>query len=194
MQKTGAKIRKGGGCMRLKTFIAVLCFLMIGSLSGSVFAYDVATQSSWWFVATGNGAGVETVGLTIANLRERGTNDSLFYSTKQGSAAWSTFSEVKYLVTTLPSGTLLDFNLRSGTGTGISFQNLNSATYQIFDSGDGTNNAVEIYWNGTKTASLILGADNTKVSAVPIPPSALLMGSGLLGLVGVGLRRQRLVG
>jgi hypothetical protein len=33
--------------------------------------------------------------------------------------------------------------------------------------------------------------DNVNVNAVPIPPSALLLGSGLLGLVGLGWRRRK---
>jgi choice-of-anchor C domain-containing protein len=33
--------------------------------------------------------------------------------------------------------------------------------------------------------------DNVSVNAIPIPPSALLMGSGLLGLVGLGWRRRQ---
>jgi hypothetical protein len=33
--------------------------------------------------------------------------------------------------------------------------------------------------------------DDVGVNAVPIPPSALLMGSGLLGLVGLGWRRRK---
>jgi hypothetical protein len=33
--------------------------------------------------------------------------------------------------------------------------------------------------------------DNVTVDPVPVPPSALLMGSGLLGLVGLGWRRRK---
>lgn len=33
--------------------------------------------------------------------------------------------------------------------------------------------------------------DNVSVNAIPIPPSALLLGSGLLGLVGLGWRRRK---
>ena len=33
--------------------------------------------------------------------------------------------------------------------------------------------------------------DNVSVNAIPIPPSALLLGSGLLGLVGLGWRRRQ---
>jgi hypothetical protein len=57
---------------------------------------------------------------------------------------------------------------------------------------------VNIRWDTNNNGSFGAGDKALTVgfatAAVPIPPSALLLGSGLLGLVGVGLRRQRLAG
>jgi len=41
------------------------------------------------------------------------------------------------------------------------------------------------------TGNKYIGLDNVDVEAVPVPPSALLLGSGLLGLVGLGWKRGR---
>lgn len=54
--------------------------------------------------------------------------------------------------------------------------------------------SITIYWD-TNHSGIIDSGDKTTsvgvVSSVPIPPSALMLGSGLLGLIGFGVRRQR---
>ena len=54
--------------------------------------------------------------------------------------------------------------------------------------------SVSLAFTGSPTQSITdesWGLDNVKVTAVPLPPTALLLGSGLLGLVGLGWRRRK---
>ncbi len=54
--------------------------------------------------------------------------------------------------------------------------------------------AVHAIWSGAGWSFVSFTTDGTgyaRPSAVPIPPSALLLGSGLLGLVGLGWRRRK---
>jgi hypothetical protein len=60
-----------------------------------------------------------------------------------------------------------------------------AASIDVTDEGK----SVSVDWGSGKT-SLVLG-NGPGGLAVPIPPSVLLLGSGLLGLLGVGLRRER---
>ena len=48
-----------------------------------------------------------------------------------------------------------------------------------------------LYATGTCANSLLTGCYNKPVTGVPLPPSALLLGTGLLGLVGLGWRKRR---
>ncbi len=54
-------------------------------------------------------------------------------------------------------------------------------------------NSVESEWlvSTQLVGSSNLYATNGTPPGVPIPPSALLLGSGLLGLVGIGWRRKK---
>ena len=52
-------------------------------------------------------------------------------------------------------------------------------------------NSAKIVWANAYTVSFQVAGDNDDFKAVPIPAAAILFGSGLLGLVGFGLRRQR---
>jgi hypothetical protein len=175
--------------MRRKIFIILFTFLVIGALSGSVFASSDPTSSSWWFQAVENGGGhPATVSLTITDSNQSG---DLWYNTKAPSdTKWAGFKQIfdtqHGASISVSSGSLLDFNFNNHGD----YLNLNSAKYTL----DSVNQVTITWPNASHTTTIVLGDSNSSISAVPIPPSALLLGSGLLGLVGVGLRRQRQVG
>jgi hypothetical protein len=80
-------------------------------------------------------------------------------------SGWTSGSEVLYL------GALFD-------GPGVATLDLNGITCFVMD--------------GTGFDQLYIGEIYNGVQIVPIPPSAMLLGTGLLGLAGLGWRRKKL--
>ena len=78
------------------------------------------------------------------------------------------------------------FNL---TGTNLDTLNANSFVQALSTGGGGGQQFFLARFRGFDNG----GSDKepAKVAPVPIPPSALLLGSGLLGLIGLGWRRKR---
>ena len=55
---------------------------------------------------------------------------------------------------------------------------------------------LNLSWSGTETTSggwesTTIDSGDLRNTAIPLPPSALLLGSGVVGLIGFGLRRRR---
>ena len=51
--------------------------------------------------------------------------------------------------------------------------------------------SLKLYYEGDRANDMTLDSISTDASAVPLPPSVLLLGTGILGLVGLGWRRRK---
>lgn len=160
--------------------------------AGGVYAY---TYSGEWWITSNDGEasaewgtdwtdtelGVYKDGAYVKILDPAAGGDyyAAFKVTDDGSGNYTLtiYDKGGNTIGTLDLGTTETFYFYMGDTTGTSYEvaSLENTNYEIS--------------NGTAGALLIDFANN-----VPIPPSALLLGSGVIGLIGFGIRRRRASG
>jgi len=165
-------------------FVSVLLgtFLMnAGGVQADSFTqYDV--NVSFWLLDTYD-PDLNQVTLSMTNINLSGYN--LQYNDGSG---WALFCPTQ-MTFDVEDEVLFHFRLIDP------FDNTN-----IIDTGDlnfvagtsGLYKGVIIHWGNGTTSQLTIGvtSDCDRIRPVPISPSALLLGSGFIGLIGFGLRRK----
>jgi hypothetical protein len=149
-------------------------------------SYASTDHSSWYFILYDGTDNNGTVEFKFQNIPGQIQFSTLTPSTAQWSEwtnpdSWANTQDRAYL------------DLRFRIGADSAWQYLDSATKVEYRSeGNGTN-MVDICWSASATLHLEAKdyvKDSRPVSAVPIPDSALLLGSALFGLAGLRFRRH----
>jgi hypothetical protein len=149
-------------------------------------------------------------GQQVASVYNLGnpTNGAIYFQyrvgTTSGSAAGGTLTPFTFNGFDLRGATAnanLSFTLEGFLGGNLvdsAILNVTGNSFQTFTENWLNVDTVEIVSTGTlpvNWGSGTLYMDNVKIndsfSAVPVPPSAMLLGTGLLGLVGLGWRRKK---
>ena len=193
----------------LKIKLLVIAVIMLASSSAfASFSYNVAIDTS--SLATTAGAldfqfnpGSNTLGDATATISNFYTDGSLL-------AAYPTGDVTGTLPTTVVIGNTTGYNdfFQTKTfGSKVSFDlNLSGKagslfSFYIFSNTDGTSAALTkdsangiaftIETNQDGTATVVNNSAQTAITPTPIPAAIYLLGSGLMGLVGLRRRKQK---
>jgi hypothetical protein len=182
-------LNKGGELQMMRKYCIVVVTVVVfaGTLFGLTAGNSHATvvpppssvQHSSQLIAavTDDPAGMEI------QVRKFTTGAPLFFNYTSNSS-WNGWNGVSSVISFMAQNNAA-IDLAIWTGSRYKF--LQDATsIEVTDDGK----SVSVDWGSGKT-SLVLG-NGPGGLAVPIPPSVFLLGSGLLGLLGIGLRRERI--
>jgi hypothetical protein len=147
-------------------------------------------------VLDGTTDGDNTVSLNVLNFAG-GTN--LYYRTNSGS--WNLLGTTpNFSLQSLANLSIVDFALDFnndgkivGTGDRYSFTNATITVYDMSNAIATKGISATILWNDGGKFDLVFTQNNCcdQLQTVPIPAAGILFGSGLLGMMGIGLKRKR---
>jgi hypothetical protein len=135
---------------------------------------------------------VAAIQVTITSIS---SDADLFYNTT-GGTGWNGWTPIilddgsSTFGFGLSSGRLLDFAVFDGS----SYYYLQDAKLTFKDTNsDGFNDYLKVSWTGVGTFSfdIVNLPCGQEIKQVPIPAAGILFGSGLLGMMGIGLKRKR---
>ena len=178
---------------KIKVIFVLALFSGLLISAGGAFASDFTQTNvpvSFWLVDTFDPTGDE-VTLAIQNISFDITVYQLQYDDGSG---WQDFDTLAKTFTVVDEE-LFKFQLVDNAGNVIDTGNLD---FYLETTTPGLYKNVKVTWNdgnnsplGSLNFSFVSAGNCDSIKPVPIPPSALLLGSGVIGLIGFGVRRRK---